>query len=418
MNRILVFVLLLGISVRLSADINFIDLKKISADEKLQSELNYLTEHQTYYNHWSPKWEYPVTKEELIHRLSKLITNIHALNLQTTETYLLQGDIAHYMYNMDNQDSFKAAVENYEKAIESAPGDYRGYWFLGNHYSMANVPLKAMQNLSIAESKVQAKAPVEFWNGYGLAASMANMPSHCIYAMDKVTEQLGSAGYLETTIGQSLLERFVTMKIASTYENKDLWTARHTDKIEFISRPLGMKLRIDSTWNVNVYKYEKRSSGFVILPPKLNGVKGMDIGYTIAILFRLPTETETLESYISKLYDKQKAKVSEINFSTKYEKIKAFEIVDKTMYKNRGGGHMYLIGVERDVPRYPGLLFENPEKPVPSKAGELQYFHPGKINDRFKSRIFYSFILDTCGDIHEASLEVFKKLFETDMLIE
>ena len=354
----------------------------------------------------------------MIQRLSKLITNIHALNPQTTETYLLQGDIGHYMYNLDNQESFKVAVENYEKAIESAPGDYRGYWFLGNHYSMANVPLKAMQNLTLAESKVQGKAAVEFWNSYGLAANLANMPSHCIYAMDKVTEQLGSAGYLETAIGQSLMERFVTMKIASTYENKDLWYAQKADKMEFTSRPLGMMLRIDSTWNVSVYKYEKRSTGFVILPPKLNGLKGIDIGYTIAILFRLPTETETLESYISKLYDKQKGKVSEINFSTKYEKIKAFEIVDKTMYTNRGGGHMYLIGVERDVPRYPGLLFEQPEKPVPSKAGELQYFHPGKINDRFKSRIFYSFILDTCEDIHEASLEVFKKLFETDVLIE
>jgi hypothetical protein len=317
---------------------------------------------------------------------------------------------------MDNEGSFNVAVENYEKAIQSAPNDFRGYWFLGNHYSLSNVPIKAMQSFSMAENKIQGKAPVEFWNEYGLSSNMANMPTHCLLAMDKVTEQLGSAGYLETTIGKSLVDRFVEMKIGSVYESRDLWSAQHTDKIDFISRPLGIKIRVDSTWNVNVLKYEKRSSAFIISPAKLKRATGSPISYTIAVLFKIPQVDESLDGYLSKLYDKSKA--TKINLSTKYEKIQAFKIEDNSMYKNMGGGRMYLIGVERDIPRYPGLLFETPLKVEPTKTGEVQYFQLGKINDRFKSRIFYAFILDTCGDIHDVSLNLFKKLFETDIVIE
>jgi tetratricopeptide (TPR) repeat protein len=411
-------VLLLLVTVPVAADIHFIDLNKISGAEKLQSEFTYLQEHQVYFNHWSPTWNYTISKTDLIGHLSEIYKKIHAVEPQNTESYLLQGDIAHYMYNLDNKDSFQDAVDNYEKAIQTATTDYRGYWFQGNHYSMANEPAQAMQSLVLAENRLPAKPPVEFWNCYAIASNLANMPSHCVYALDKVTELQGSTGDLETTIGESVLKRFVEMNIHDSYDVKALWEVKNGDKVDFESRPLGIKMGIDSKWKLSVYKYENRNTAFVVIPPKLKNKKGQNIGYTIAVMFRVADDGETLDANLGKLLDKKDAQVTALNFPSKYDKIKAYEIVDKTMYTDMGGGHMYLVGIEREVPRYPGLMLESPDRIEPVKSGEVQYFKPGPVNNRFKSRIFYTFILDSCGDIHEQSLAVFQKMFNEDVVIE
>jgi len=233
-----------------------------------------------------------------------------------------------------------------------------------------------------------------------------------------VTELQGSAGDLETAIGESLMKRFVEMNIRATYDIKDLWEVRNGDKIDFWSRPLGIKMRIDPKWELSLYKYEKRNTAFTVIPPTLKNKKGKEIGYSLAFMFRVADDGETLEGNMDKLINRPNTQVATINFSSKYDKIRAYEILDKSIYPDMGGGHIYLVGVEREVPRYPGFLLESPDKIDPTKSGELQYFKPGPVNNRFKSRIFYTFIIDSCGDIHEQSLAVFKKMFDEDIVIE
>lgn len=417
-NRILTCLFSLLVVAHAVANINFIDLTKINSSENLQNEFVYLQEHLEFYNHWSPTWNYSVSKTELLNHLSEIYKKVHAVDSQNTESYLLQGDIAHYMYNLDDQKRYQDAVDNYEKAIQTSVTDYRGYWFLGNHYSMANVPTQAIQSLLLAEEHLPVKPPVEFWNCYAVATNLANMPSHCIYAMDKVTELQGSAGDLETSIGESVVKRFVEMKINAVYDIKELWNVKNGSMIDLWSRPLGMKISLNPAWQMSVYKYENRNSALVILPPKLKNAKGKAISYTIAVMFKVAEDGETLDANVNKLLKADGAELNAINFTTKYDKIKAYEIVDKAMYKDMGGSRSYVIGIERDVPRYPGLLLETPDKIETTKSGEVQYFKPNPINNRFKSRIFYTFILDSCGDIQEESQAVFKKLFNEAVVIE
>ena len=95
-----------------------------------------------------------------------------------------------------------------------------------------------------------------------------------------------------------------------------------------------------------------------------------------------------------------------------------YEIVDKNMYKDIGGGHMYMIGVERKAPGYPGLLLERPVGFPKGNSGQVSFYSYPEYKDRFKGRIFHAIMLDSCEDIHEQSLSIFKNMFENQIIIE
>ena len=51
------------------ANVNFIDISKISSDTKLVTAFNYVRDNQQYYDHWTTDWSYDKPKEELIKNL-------------------------------------------------------------------------------------------------------------------------------------------------------------------------------------------------------------------------------------------------------------------------------------------------------------------------------------------------------------
>lgn len=83
------------------------------------------------------------------------------------------------------------------------------------------------------------------------------------------------------------------------------------------------------------------------------------------------------------------------------------------------GGHMYMVAVERDMPKYPGLLLENPIYTINENAvAGMNYYAEKNNTTRFKGKIFYTFLLDTCEDINDESLKVFKRFFDQQLVIE
>jgi hypothetical protein len=109
---------------------------------------------------------------------------------------------------------------------------------------------------------------------------------------------------------------------------------------------------------------------------------------------------------------------TKITFSDKYDPMIAYEIIDPTVYQNIGGGHMYMIGIERAAPRYPGLLLETPLTLPEGNTQEVMYYTASDSKDRFKGKIFYVLMLDSCEDIHEQSLTIFRTLFDSQIIIE
>jgi hypothetical protein len=82
-----------------------------------------------------------------------------------------------------------------------------------------------------------------------------------------------------------------------------------------------------------------------------------------------------------------------------------------------GGGHLWLVGLEREEPEYPGMLLERPSQPEPSE-GSVSIAHPNETIGRFKGKIQYLFLLDTCEAIYEPSLAFFKKFIDEQLILE
>lgn len=417
MRKTGILLILILFSFRIFANVNYIDFTKISKDSNLINAFSFIKNNQQYYDHWSNEWNYDIPKEDLIIKLRENFKNFSALPRKNEDLYLLLGDIAHYLYNMDDTAYYEIAVINYTEAIKSNPQDYRSYWFLGYHYALSNVPVKAFENFTKAQNLLPTEQPADFWNDYAFLAAITNMPSHCIYAMDKVKSITGMEGGFEQQLGTTIYERIVPVDKNISYNNNDIWAVNKDDKIAFISRPLGIKIIIDSTWNLSTYDYQNNQSAFVIDPPTIKNKKGKEIGYTIAILFKTAGEKDKLDDYINNFISKYPDK-TRIFFSDKYDKIIAFEIKDKTDYQDIGGAHLYMIGIERVAPKYPGLILENPVTLPKENNEEVSFYRASECKNRFEGKIFYAVLLDTCEDIFSQSFSVFKSLFNYQIIIE
>ncbi len=415
-SLILLFSLTL-ITAKVVANVNQLDISKISSDTKLVAAFDFIKENTNYYDHWSNEWNYDKAKVDLIQQLHGHYKSFSELTMKSGETFLLLGDIAHYLYNMDDTAYYKIAVNNYNEAQKNNPGDYRVYWFLAHHYALSNVPTSAIDNFIKAEKLLPTQIPADFWNDYAMATALANMPSHCIHAMNQAQSILGKKGNFEQELGESIYKRIIPVDKNQSYSKSDIWTVSENDKVAFTSRPLGVKVLVDSTWGISIYDYDKNQAAFFITPPAIANKKGRKIDYTVALLMKTVSDNDKLSDYLNTFVAKYPDK-KQLNFSDKYDKMIAYEIKDKTMYPEIGGGHMYIIGIERNAPKYAGLLLESPVVLPKGNAGEFTYYTASGSKDRFNGKIFYALILDSCEDINEQSLKVFKSLFDHQIIIE
>lgn len=417
MKRSILILTLLVFTREIFADINFIDFAKISTDKKYTTAFEFIKENLEYYDHWTNEWTYNKSKEELVDKLRENYTFFSSMPLKNTELYLLLGDISHYLYNLDVSSYYESAVKNYDSAINLSPKDYRCYWFLGYHFALSAVPDSAVNNFFKAQALLPKEQPAEFWNDYAWTSVVTNMPSHCIYAMDRAKNILGTKSEFQKKLGEIIYKKIVPVDRDSSYKKENIWMGHSGEMSTFISRPLGLKILVDSTWKLSVYDYKNRQTAFVMSPPSINDKQGTDIHYTIAILMKVANDGQTLDDYISNLVSKYSKKVK-IPFSGKYESMFTYEITDKSVYENMGGGHMYMIGIERNAPRYPGLLLEEPARLPEGKSGQTSFYSTSDYKDRFKGRIFYAILLDSCENIHDQSLAIFRALFENQIIIE
>jgi hypothetical protein len=413
------FLFLIGalFTLNIVANINYIDISKISDDAKHLNAFNYIKENVQYYEHRKSEWPFEKPKQEFIDKLHENYATFSSISKKNTELYLLLGDISHYLYNLDDSVYFKNAVSNYNSAIKKSPNDYRSYWFLGFHYALSNEPAKATDNFILAEKLLPKEHPADFWNEYAMATAISNMPSHSIYAMDRAKKILGKAGSFEEQLGETVLKRIEPVDKFKSFKKKEIWSASFEEKSTFISRPLGIKILIDSTWNLKVTDYEKGQTAFLMTPPDLKNKNGKEISYTIAIIMKTASNKESLGDYINDFVSKYATR-KKITFSDKYNGMITYEIQDKTMYKTMGGAHLYMIGIERFAPKYPGLLLEKPMNMPVNKTGELSYYEAATSQDRFKGKIFYAILLDCSEDIHEEAITIFKNLFDNQIVIE
>jgi hypothetical protein len=289
---------------------------------------------------------------------------------------------------------------------------------LANHYALSNLTEKSIHNYKKAIKLLPSNVPAEFWENYAVATSIANMPTNCIFGMDKAKLILGEPSNFEKELGKTIHDRILPAKPDSTYKKEDLWLVIKKEPLPFISRMLGIKFLVDSTWYIDVMDYKNNSAAFVITPPAVKNKDGVDITYTIALMFRVATKGDDFESYIKKIIPKD---CTPNNYPAllKYPDMHSFEMKVSTLYPEYGGGHIHLLGIHREKPLYPGLIIEEPMKfPDEQEEGKTVYYKPIPSFDRFSGTIFYAIMLDACEDIYPEAFAVFKEFFEKRMIIE
>ncbi len=410
--------LILLLNFTLSANINAIHFEKIDGISKLNGDIQYLIENQSLFDHWSSVWVYPVPKEEVVKRLESIYSDLEQLsNENNPELFLLLGTIAHYLYNLDKTDFFDKSVLNFKKCEEIDSSDYRIFWFLGNLYAQSMSPGKAMQNFFRAESLLSTPGnTLLFWKDYAQASYFAGMIRHTIYATRKAYRISRHPDLPEIFSLDSLKKKLIQPDINGTYEFRDLWKGVKGKLSSFVSYPLGIKFEIDSTWKLNLTRYQNRQAAIIISPNPAKLQDGTEVGYTIAILTRVPKQEERLEDFMQPFLAGKHWK--KISFSQRYDHLLAYECKEPGLYPQLGGGYLYLIGIRRDVPKFPGLSIEIPIDFSHLAPEQYYLFSMKKQLDRFNSRIFYIIILDTCKKIHAISFNTFKNFFNNQLKIE
>lgn len=415
--KLLLSLLALVLIQNLKANISHVQLDQIPFAEEYKTEIKYLLQHVKYLDHYELKWPYEIDKEELSQEIKKIHSTFSNEGRSHLEFTLLLGIVGHYLHNLDHTDYFSKAVSDFQKAIELAPKDYRPHWFLGAHYAKGNNQQKSITYLFQAVDILPDSTPGAFWEDYVFATYIAGMPSHALYGMEMAKKAMGKPSQYDQVLSQTFASQKRTTHKDSTYAFKELWRANEIgNDIQFDNRSLGLQLIIDKGWRVQMFDYENQHTFVTIEPEAIENEAGTAISYTIMIMFKVPNESDKIEDFVGGII-KEYPVVNTMTAPPKYQDAYATELKDPKMYSDIGGAHMQVIGIERNEPDYPGMKLEAPRE-IKSSGSEMAFFKTKNFRDRFKGRLFYTIMLDTCEDIYPEAAALFQKFIEKRLVIE
>jgi len=414
-----ILLLLLILTGKCYGNINAIDFTKISTPENLSPKIKFLQDNLGLYDHWVHEWKADIKKEVVVKSLSSLYDDLDKQTGKNLETTLLLGDVAHYLYNMELEPYYKKALGNYLKATEIAPGDFRAWWFLGNHYAMS---AQSVKGIAAYQSALKINPQITngyFWFDYAFASTMANMPATSKYAITQSIKILGGNNSVSESMRRNL-EKILRQPPADTSLTvNDIWAlaGKRDNKIIITNRVVGTRLVIDSTWRIVPNAYQNGATAITFMPtPIINKVNNQSIDYSILVMARKLKEGQTLNDFINPFF-KPEYKASPVKLTTKYNDCIAYEITDPEIYESIGGGRIYMMAIARDEPGQPGMLLETADT-FPAGNGKIANYRVEQHYSRIKGKLYYLVLLDSCGYIHDESLAVFKDFIENGLLIE
>ena len=403
------------------ANINAIDLNKVNYPAILQEKIDFLVKNQDFYNRWMHDWNAPIPKTTVVETLTSLYTGINKISNKNIETYLLLGDISHYLYNMEIEEYYQKAVDNYKQAAALAPADYRTYWFLANHYALSNEQIQSIQvYLHALKLLPSPSAHPLFWADYAVACMNAAMYGTAAYAARESSKIEGVTSYIENEITPVIKRTLRTPPADTTIAINDMWgiAGKQNDKIIFTNFLLGSRLSVDSTWNVNFGGYGNRVGYVSLTPHKAKTKKGAEVSYTILFLAETPKANESLQQFSDKFNARYKVKQPIHLDAENFKDAIATEIYESSMYTDMGGGHLYTIAIERPQPEFPGMLLEAPAEAPKGNSKAATYYKVNRKYSRLSGPMYYFVSLDSCEAINPESLAVFKDFLKNGLLIE
>jgi tetratricopeptide (TPR) repeat protein len=395
------------------ANINAIDFSLVKYPAKQKDNIDFLRSNENMYNHWVHDWNYQIPKATVVSKLSTLFAELDKTTDKNLETYLLLGDIAHYLYNIENEEYYQKAIDRYTSAKQIAPADYRVYWFLGNHYALGAVELKAIENYKLAQQYLRSTQPnILFWSDYAIACTTAGMPATALYLAHKASGASGAHTFLEDKLSFYRKGVLRSPPIDTTIQSKNLWFAGKKDEgqMDITNWAMGIKIKIDTNWKIKPGEYKNKTSYAILTPPEPVSKNGMKVGYTILIFMQAAKQGQTLKEFVDMLTPKNVVKHEIALDVNTIKNCFAYDIKDATTYAQWGGAHTYAIGIEREQTDYPGMSLEEAEQPPLSGNGQMAYYKSVREFSRITGKVYYMILLDSCELIKEESLTKFKAI--------
>jgi len=411
----LTIVLIVLLSGYAHANINAIYLSRIPSSQSINKELTFLKENCQLYDHWVHDWNYSVPKDTVVARLTFIYNKLTPILNKNEETYLLLGDVAHYLYNLELEPYYEKALTNYKAAITSASSDYRAYWFLANHYSLAAQPSLAIATYNIAFRNLTQKPDENLWVDYSIACTNAGMLGTAQFAAHQLSLVQGKKSHLEEQITTVAAHQLKTPPADTTIVAKDLWGSygKNGEKLQVINWLNGIKFKVDSLWELQLGDYKNKTTFATFKPLSITAKNGKKIDYSILLLAKVADNGETLQQFLDKFSTKSKNKKPYVfEFGKKTENSISIEATDPDIYPNIGGSHFYTIVFERNPPEFAGMKIEEPIT-MPTNGGGMAYYTMNAKYKHLPKKIYYLVMLDTCGFINNESLSVFNDFLST-----
>ncbi|HEY4356272.1 MAG TPA: hypothetical protein VGN16_11030 [Acidobacteriaceae bacterium] len=357
---------------------------------------------EKYAQTWSPEWSYGTPKAVVVASLTESLQTLQVASAQDRtnhELQLLTGLVAHLAYNVDVESAYDPAVAQLTAAMHGNPGDVRGQWFLGIHQCQSLHVAEGMNDLLALESSGK-KLPPAFWDDYVSCASTAIMPAHTLRAIDHELEAGQNSDRFRTL--RSIAEsRYKTADLAHVIETRDAWVGSKTadGNVVFESRLCGLQFTVKENWPMRIGAVTEKGCVVVLKAPPQGGEAANG---SIFVMVHPAKPDEKLEDFLRTTATQSGDQV--ISTSCALEKCVALEAVNKNMYVKEGGAHTSVVGFERDVPQYDGLIFETPQQPPQSGAPSgLTAYKPVANFKRIPGRVFYAVMLDATEKVYAAS---------------
>lgn len=114
------------------ADLAAIHQDKLPQSPSVLSAFYDAQQLEPYTDHWSPTWNYPISKNNAASRLALDLAVLRAAvkkHPHNEELLLLTALVAHYAYNVDVPGTFKVLRKSLIEAAKLQPDDVRPNWF-------------------------------------------------------------------------------------------------------------------------------------------------------------------------------------------------------------------------------------------------------------------------------------------------
>ena len=384
------------------ASLRDIHTDKLPSDESVRKAYAAAASVEEFSDAWSTDWRYPTPKAVVAARLNESLESLQkaaASAPNNSELFLLTGIVAHYAYNVDVKDAYDLAVRSLQKAHKLAPDDYRPEWFLGDHQCQAGQIKEGMEALLAVEARLPwDHLPATFWDDYVYCANLANMPAHVLRAGDHLNKLHAPPSETRTFLLDVARKRFPAPDLNATYSDREAWEAgTENSHLVFKSSLCGLSFSPLAEWKIEKLGVQKGLC-FVQLQTGPHESKVGNVFPNLLIIARPAKQGETVNDFM-KAFMKYPSPSSFAVSRCPSDPCLAYEAVMPKAYGNAGNGHVEMTAFERTEPPFPGLLFEEPAGPTPTKDGKVAYFHPSEHLHRLPGTLYYLVMLDTADSV-------------------